>query len=76
MRNPVIFISYNPRNHDEETLAIRLHTIGAVNGFNMLLPDRYHSTTVIDDETKRRSLDYWCAIVGVWTKSAFPKVGF
>lgn len=61
MKNPTIFISYNPRNNDEQTLAIRLHTIGAVNGFNMLLPDRYHSTTVIDDETKRRinSSDYF-----------------
>ncbi|MEQ8531774.1 MAG: hypothetical protein RIF36_17115 [Imperialibacter sp.] len=37
---PSVFISYNPGVEFEETLAIRLHTIGAVHGFNMLLPDR------------------------------------
>lgn len=53
MKSPTIFISYNARNEDEQTLAVRLHTIGAVNGFTMLLPDR-NSNLVLSDETKNR----------------------
>jgi hypothetical protein len=49
-----IFITYNPDSAFEQTLAIRLHTIGASNGFLMYLPDRYNSSTVLDDETKSR----------------------
>lgn len=54
MKTPTIFISYNPNSDFEQTLAVRLHTTGAVNGFRMFLPDRYNSETVIDNETKSR----------------------
>ena len=49
-----IFITYNPKSEQEKTLAMRLHSIGAVNGFRMYLPDRYNSDSVLDDETKAR----------------------
>jgi hypothetical protein len=49
-----IFITYNPNSEFEQTLAIRLHTIGATNGFRMYLPDRFNSEDVLDDETKSR----------------------
>lgn len=49
-----VYITYNPRSEVEQTLAVRLHTIGAVNGFKMLLPDRMYSETVLDDETTYR----------------------
>ncbi len=54
MKTPTIFISYNPSSDFEQTLAVRLHTTGAVNGFRMFLPDRYNSETIIDNETKSR----------------------
>lgn len=54
MKTPTIFISYNPSSDFEQTLAVRLHTTGAVHGFRMFLPDRYNSETVIDNETKVR----------------------
>lgn len=54
MRPSTIFISYNPKSEDEQILAVRLHTIGAVHGFRMFLPDRYNSETILDFETKRR----------------------
>ena len=54
MKTPTIFISYNPNSDFEQTLAVRLHTTGAVNGFRMFLPDRYNSDTIIDNETKNR----------------------
>ena len=37
---PTVFISYNPESDLEQTTAVRMHTIGAVSGFQMLLPDR------------------------------------
>ena len=49
-----IFITYNPNSDLEETLAARLHTIGAVNGFVMYLPDRFNSNKQISNETKVR----------------------
>ena len=49
-----VYITYNPGSEVEQTLAVRLHTIGAVNGFRMLLPDRLYSETFLDDETKQR----------------------
>lgn len=51
---PSIFVSYNPGSEFEETLAIRLHTIGAVHGFNIFLPDRYYNSQDISIETKNR----------------------
>ena len=54
MKPTTIFITYNPNAQVEQTLAIRLHTIGAVNGFKMHLPDRYNSSSTLDVETKRR----------------------
>lgn len=54
MKPTTIFITYNPNNEEEQTLAVRLHTIGAVNGFKMYLPDRYNSETYIENETKFR----------------------
>jgi hypothetical protein len=49
-----IFVTYNPGNRLEQTIATRLHTIGAVSGFKMLLPDRYNSAEVLDNETVAR----------------------
>ncbi len=49
-----IFITYNPNSEFEQTLAIRLHTIGVSTGFRMYLPDRFNSEKVLDDETKSR----------------------
>ncbi len=55
MNNPTtIFITYNPNSELEETLAARLHTVGAVNGFTMYLPDRFNSETKVSEETKAR----------------------
>lgn len=54
MKTNTIFITYNPNVASEHTLAVRLHTIGAVNGFLMYLPDRYNSDTELDTETQRR----------------------
>ena len=58
---PTVFISYNPNSDIEQTLAVRLHTIGAVHGFNMLLPDRVGFTRSVTNETKSRilSADYF-----------------
>ncbi len=52
--NTTVFITYNPGNGFEQTLASRLHTIGAVNGFRMYLPDRFNSDVILDHETQRR----------------------
>ncbi len=54
MNSPSVFISYNPHSEVEQTLAIRLHTIGAVNGFNMMLPDRSFGSTLLSTETRNR----------------------
>lgn len=54
MKTNTIFITYNPKVASEHTLAVRLHTIGAVNGFRMYLPDRYNSDNELDTETQRR----------------------
>lgn len=58
---PTIFISYNSHASNEETLAVRLQTIGAVNGFTTLLPDRFSNKNYVDEETRRRifSADYF-----------------
>jgi|JI9StandDraft_2_1071091.scaffolds.fasta_scaffold33673_2 hypothetical protein len=54
---PSVFISYNPNSDIEQTLAVRLHTIGAVHGFNMLLPDRRGFGSVVSSETRSRILE-------------------
>ncbi len=51
---PTIFVSYNSNVESEQTLAVRLHSIGAVNGFRMFLPDRYDSNFVLGNDTKNR----------------------
>jgi hypothetical protein len=53
---PSVFISYNPNSEFEQTLAIRLHTIGAVHGLNMLMPDRTHYSYDVSPETRNRIL--------------------
>ena len=61
MSPTTVFVTYNPNNDFEQTLAVRLHTIGAVHGFNMLLPDRYNGNTKLNSETLHRikSSDYF-----------------
>lgn len=61
MALPSVFISYNPNSDIEQTLAVRLHTIGAVHGFNMLLPDRVGFGRAVSTETKNRIItaDYF-----------------
>lgn len=62
MKPTTIFVTYNPGNEFEQTLAVRLHTIGAIHGFNMLLPDRYgNSNQQLNSETSYRikSADYF-----------------
>jgi hypothetical protein len=54
MKPTSIFISYNPNSELEETLAYRLHTIGAVNGFTMYLPNRYNFENQLSEESKSR----------------------
>jgi len=51
---PSVFISYNPNALIEETLALRLHTIGAVNGLKMYLPERMDEIRGISPETQNR----------------------
>lgn len=53
---PTVFVTYNPHSELEQTLAIRLHSIGAVHGFNMLLPDRTFGPTAVSLETRSRIL--------------------
>lgn len=61
MKEPSVFVTYNPGNEFEQTLAIRLHTIGGVHGFNMLLPDRFGGTSKPNSETiyRIRMADYF-----------------
>ncbi len=61
---PAIFISYNPKAPEEETLAVRLQTIGAINGFTTYLPDRYN-VNYLNEETIRRieAADYYVIFV-------------
>jgi hypothetical protein len=56
-----VFVSYNPNSDVEQTLAVRLHTIGSVHGFNMILPDRTANDKIMSAETKSRILqaDYF-----------------
>jgi hypothetical protein len=56
MALPTVFISYNPASDIEQTLAVRLHTLGSVHGFNMLLPDRLSFGKNVSGETRNRIL--------------------
>lgn len=49
-----IFVTYNPNSEFEQTLAVRLHTIGVASGFRMYLPDRFNSERLLDEETQSR----------------------
>ncbi|MBI5914336.1 MAG: toll/interleukin-1 receptor domain-containing protein [Bacteroidetes bacterium] len=53
-RLPSIFISYNPDSDFEQVLAVRLHTLGGVNGYHIMLPDRFASGNELSSETKFR----------------------
>lgn len=72
MKPTTVFVTYNPGNDFEQTLAVRLHTIGAVNGFTMLMPDRFNSTNRLSNETAYRikSSDYFI----VFSTSALTEV--
>ena len=61
MQSNTVFISYNPNNEFEQTLAVRLHTIGAVHGLTMFMPDRFNNSNKISAETEYRikSSDYF-----------------
>ena len=61
MKPTTVFVTYNPDNDFEQTLAVRLHTIGAVHGFNMLMPDRFGLYDQLNSETsyRIRSSDYF-----------------
>lgn len=61
MKQTTVFVTYNPGNDFEQTLAVRLHTIGAVHGFNMLMPDRFNGNGRLSNETAFRikSADYF-----------------
>jgi hypothetical protein len=61
MKPATVFVTYNPGNDFEQTLAVRLHTIGAVHGFNMLMPDRFGGNKKLAEETLYRikSSDYF-----------------
>jgi hypothetical protein len=61
MKQTTVFVTYNPGNDFEHTLAVRLHTIGSVHGFNMLMPDRFFGTGPLNNETIHRikSSDYF-----------------
>lgn len=54
MKTPTIFVTYNPSNQFEQTIAARLQTIGAVSNFVMYMPDRFHSEKEIGRETEYR----------------------
>ena len=61
MKQSTVFVTYNPDNDFEQTLAVRLHTIGAVHGFTMLMPDRFNGNGKLSNETAFRikSSDYF-----------------
>lgn len=50
-----IFVSYNPTVESEQSLALRLQTLGSLYGLNVSLPDRIGST-VLKATTRERIL--------------------
>lgn len=85
MKQTTVFVTYNPGNSLEQTIATRLHTIGAVSGFRIYLPDRYNSISILDEETKSRinqsdyvvmfSLGKLSSIVKQEIQTAFEHIG-
>lgn len=74
---PSVFISYNPHSEFEQTLAIRLYTIGAVHGLNMLMPDRSHSSENVSVETRSRIrlADFFIVFsTGVMSKTVLEEI--
>jgi hypothetical protein len=61
MKPVTIFVTYNPKNDFEQTLAVRLQTLAAIHGFHMLMPDRYEQYSLVSQETlfRIRSSDYF-----------------
>jgi hypothetical protein len=61
MAPATIFVTYNPKNDFEQTLAVRLQTLGAIHGFRMLMPDRYEQRSLLSQETlfRIKSADYF-----------------
>lgn len=61
MKPARIFVTYNPNNDFEQTLAVRLQTLGAIHGFSILMPDRYEHNIPVSQETLYRikSSDYF-----------------
>lgn len=61
MKQISVFVTYNSNSELEQTVAVRLQTIGAVHGFNMYLPDRLSKTKSVSQETEYRikSSDYF-----------------
>ncbi len=51
---PAVFITYNPKSEFERTLAFRLHTLGAVHGYHVSLPDRQTGREKVSPETYTR----------------------
>ncbi len=51
---PAVFITYNPKSEFERTLAFRLHTLGAVHGYHVSLPDRQSVRERVSPETHIR----------------------
>jgi hypothetical protein len=48
-----IFISYNPKVESEQSLALRLQTLGALYGLSVSMPDRT-GTAMLKESTKQR----------------------
>lgn len=69
MNSQSVFLSYNSLSEIEQILALRLHTIGSVNGMNMYLPDRRIKDFQSDTETMLRiSLADWFVLFSVGSK--------
>lgn len=69
-----VYITYNPNSEIERTLAVRLHTIGAVNGFITYLPDRYNSESSLDPASQQHiQISEWFVCFSTQRLSAIVK---
>jgi hypothetical protein len=50
---PNVFISYNPKVESEQSLALRLQTLGSLYGLSVSMPDRVGSV-ILKETTKQR----------------------